>query len=170
MTWDPLIEPADRIWLAQKWSPGLCEIDGANSPREWEERPGYGWSGSFLWFKGIRLAHFTIRFKLYTSQDWIDWSLFKPLLDRPPVGRRPRALDIWHPLLVDQGIYSVQVEDMGQPTQTADGEWTIEVKFLESREPKYSLSKPDGAKATPADPYEQQAAELTQEVLDEMSK
>lgn len=171
MSWIPLIEPADRIWLAQKWSPGLCEIQGANSPREWEERPGYGWSGSFLWFKGIRLAHFSITFRLYSEQDWIDWYKFKPLLDRPPVGKRPRALDIWHPLLVDQGIYAVQVEDMGPPIQTSDnGEWSIEVKFLESRVPKYSLTKQDGSKATPVDPWEKKIEDKQKEFEDELAK
>jgi hypothetical protein len=166
MSWNPLDEPYDKVWLAQKWSPGLCDIEGANSPREWEERPGYGWSGSFLWFKGIRLAHFSLRFRLYTSDDWLDWSTFKPLLDRPPAGKRPRALDVWHPILVDQGIYSLVVEDVGQPTQTADGEWSIEVKCIEYRVPKYSLAKPDGAKATPVDPFEQQIEQLTNKAID----
>ena len=170
MTWDPLIEPADQLWLQQRWSPGLCEIDGANSPREWEERKGYGWSGAIVLFKGIGLAHFTVRFKLYTSQDWIDWSLFKPLLDKPPIGKRPRAMDVWHPLLVDQGIYAVVVEDLGQATQTADGEWTIEVKFCEHRMPKHSLSQPDGAAATPVDPYDQRIQQLVDDAAGELAK
>lgn len=165
MTWDPLIEPADKIWLAQRWSPGLCDISGANSPREWEERKGYGYSGALIIFRGVGLAHFSVKFRLYTSQDWIDWALFKPLVDKPPYGHRPRAIDIWHPLLVDQGIYAVGVEDLGQPEQTQDGEWTIEIKFVEYRQPKYSQATPDGAKATPADPFEQRIEQLTNKAI-----
>jgi len=166
MTWNPLDEGADKIWLAQQWSPGLCEISGANSPREWEERKGYGWSGAIVIFRGVGLARFSVKFKLYTADDWRDWSLFKPLVDKPPLGRRPRAMDIWHPLLVDQGIYAVVVEDLGQAEQTADGEWTIETKMVEYRFPKYGLAQPDGAAATPVDPYEQKIERLTQQATD----
>ncbi len=164
MTWNPLDEPADKVWLAQRWSPGLVDIDGADSPRNWEEMPGYGWSGALLRFKGIGLAHFSIKLRLYTAQDWIDWAVFKPLVDRPPLGRRPRALDVWHPLLVDQGIYSLVVENLGQPMQTDSGEWTIEIKCIEYRMPKYSLATPSGAAATPVDPYEQEIERLTNTV------
>lgn len=177
MTWNPLGESpsretptrpgdGDQIWLTQRWSPGLCDITGANSPREWEERKGYGFSGALVVFRGIGLARFSVKFRLYTSQDWIDWANFKPLVDKPPLGKRPRAQDIWHPLLVDQGIYSVVVEDLGQPEQTADGEWTIEVKLVEYRSPKYALSKPDGVTASPADPRELEIEKLTKQNSD----
>lgn len=166
MTWNPLDEPADQIWLSQVWSPGLCDIVGADSPREWDERKGYGLSGSIAWFKGVGLAHFSVRLRLYTSEDWEQWAVFKPLVDRPPYGRRPRALDIWHPLLVDQGIYAIGVENLAQPEQTADGEWTIDIKMIEYRLPKYSLAMPDGAAATPADPFEQTIERLTKVATD----
>lgn len=169
MTWNPLDEPMDKIWLAQRWSPGLCDISGANSPREYEERKGYGLSGAIVIFRGVGLAHFSVRFRLYTTQDWDEWEQFKPLVDKPPLGRRPRALDIWHPLLVDQGIYAVAIEDLGQPDQTEDGVWTIEIKCVEYRFPKYSLSQPDGAAATPVDPYEQQIEQLTKQAVDLMA-
>lgn len=161
MTWNPLDEPMDKIWLAQQWSPGICDISGANSPREWEERKGYGLSGAIVIFRGVGLAHFSVKLRLYTTQDWNEWAAFKPLVDRPPYGRRPRALDIWHPILVDQGIYAVGIEDLGQPDQTADGEWTIEIKMVEYRFPKYALAKPEGAAATPKDPFEEQIEALT---------
>lgn len=170
MSWNPLHEPADKVWLAQNWSPGLCDIEGANSPREWEERPGYGWSGSFLWFKGIRLAHFTIRIRLYTDDDWTDWYAFKPLIDRPPAGHRPRAIDVWHPILVNQGIHSLVVEDVGPTTQGEPGEWIVEIKCIEYRAPKYALSQPNGAKATPVDPFEQMTEQLTKKAVDLMSE
>jgi hypothetical protein len=177
MSWDPLGQPAlnqtptkpevgDQIWLAQRWSPGLCDISGANSPREWEERKGYGWSGAVVVFRGTGLARFSVKLRLYTADDWLGWSTFKPLVDKPPPGKRPRAMDIWHPILVDQGIYSVVVEDLGQTEQTAEGEWTIEIKFVEYRFPKYALVKLEGTQATPDDPNEIKIARLTKEAAD----
>lgn len=162
-------DPMDKIWLAQRWSPGLCDVEGAGSPREWEEIAGYGWSGGFLRFRGVKLAHFSIRFRLYTEADWLEWSVFKPLVDKPPYGKRPRALDIWHPVLVDQGIYSVVVEDLGQPMQTADGEWTIEIKMIEAREPKYSQVKAEGSAATPEDPWEKKIEQEAKRAADRMA-
>jgi len=170
MTFYPLLDSADKIWLAQRWSPGLCDIEGANSPRNWEEFPGYGWSGALVRFRGIGLAHFSVKLRLYTDQDWIDWAQFKPLVDKPPIGKRPRGKDIWHPILVDQGIYSMVVEDLGQPVQTDHGEWTIEIKCIEYRMPKYSLSTPDGTEATPVDPYEQMIEKLTGKFLDKLAE
>lgn len=166
MTWDPLIEPADKIWLVQQWSPGLCDISGANSPREWEQRKAVGWSGAIVVYKGVDLARFSVRLRLYTSDDWVDWSRFKPLVDKPPPRKRPRAMDIWHPLLVDQGIYSVVVEDLGQAEQTGEGEWTIEIKMVEYRFPKYAQVKLEGAQATEDDPFERKIKELHEEAAD----
>lgn len=162
MTWNPLDEPADKIWLQQHWSPGLCEISGAGSPRKWDEIESHGHSGATLKFKGVGLAHFSVKISLYTAQDWIDWSQFKPLVDKPPLDTAPKAMDIWHPLLVDQGIYAVGVEDLGQPEQTDDGVWTIDIKFVEHRAPKPALVKVKGSTATPKDPDDPVQKEIDQ--------
>jgi hypothetical protein len=166
MTWNPLDEPYDKIWLAQVWSPGIADIAGASSPRKWEEREPHGSSGATVVFKGIGLAHFSVKLRLYTALDWDEWERFKPLVDKPPDDKDPRAIDIWHPILVDQGIFSAVVEDVGPPEQTDDGEWTIEIKFSEYREPKPALAKLKGAKATPVDPLQEEIAALTKEQAD----
>jgi hypothetical protein len=144
----------DKLLLAGRMSPGICEIDGASSPREWEEIKGYGWSGGILKFLGVRLSHFTVRFHLYDERDWEDWAVFRPLLFKPPIGKRPRALDVWHPQLVQVGISSVQVEDLLAPVQSDDGVWTIEVKLVETRLHKASPMVSKGSESTPVDPYE----------------
>ncbi len=86
--------------------------------------------------------------------------------------RRPRALDIWHPILEDLGIRSVVVENVLQPRQTADGEWTIEVKLIEYREPIYTLARPEGSQAQPVDRFEaliQQADAENQALRDRLA-
>lgn len=58
-------------------------------------------------------------------------------------------MDIWHPILEDQLIVSVLVEDVGQPMQTADGEWSIVIKFVEYRPPIQILAVLDGSDDEP---------------------
>jgi hypothetical protein len=62
-----------------------------------------------------------------------------------PRSRRAEALDIWHPILELLGITSVVVENVLQPKQTADGEWSIEIKFIEHRPIAYALAAIEGS-------------------------
>lgn len=62
-----------------------------------------------------------------------------------PLGPRPRAKDIWHPILEDLGIRSVVIEAVLQPQQTADGEWSIEIKMIEYRPPQLALTGIEGS-------------------------
>jgi hypothetical protein len=176
MTWDPIAEPeaADYVLLAGKRSPGLCEIVGAGSPRDWDVRKGYGTSGAFSVFTGANLAHFSIMLRLYTRQDWADWYAWKPLVDKLPKrrfsnGKDSGALDIQHPILAALGIKAIGVENVGQPVQTDHGEWTIEIKAIEFRRPKFSLAKPEGATATPVDPVEEQIIKPLTEQLQRLA-
>lgn len=156
MAWNPLDQPVDYIKLAGQKSPGLAEVIGAASPRKWDERGGYGLSGSTVVFRGVGLCKFTVKIKLYTADDWASWDAWRPLVAKPPLGTRARAQEIWHPLLEQLEVSAAVVEEVSQPEQTNDGEWTITIKFIEYRKPKVALAKPDGAKATPADPIETQ--------------
>jgi hypothetical protein len=155
--WDPITEPIDRCLIGGVLSPGLCDIAGADSPRNWDERQGPGLSGSIVVFRGVMLSHFGIKFRLCTPEHWIEWDDFAPVVMKPPYGKRPKALDIVHPLLEPLGIRAIVIENVGAPEQTSDGEWTIELKVIEYRRPHYALSTPDGAQQTPVDPYEAEA-------------
>jgi hypothetical protein len=159
MTWNPIDEPRDWVKLGGLRTPGLCEITGAGSPRRWDERESYGYSGATVVFHGLKLAHFALRLRFFTSQDWEDWYAFKPSIDKPPLGAKQGPLDIEHPLLAQVGITSAVVEDVMSPTQTADGEWTVELRMIEYRTLKFALAKPDASAATPVDPALQSARE-----------
>ena len=149
--------------LSGKRSPGLADVSGANSPRNWDKRKGYGLMGAIAVFHGMDLAEFSVKLRLYTPQDWEDWHAWKALVDKPPVGTRPRSLDITHPLLEELDIKSVVVTDVMQPEQTDNGEWTVEIKLLQWRQPKIGLAKPEGSTATPVDPVEQEIGQLTEQ-------
>lgn len=150
----------DFILLGGFKSPGLCDVSGASSPRKWDQAAGYGLSGATTRFLGVALSEFSIKFRLYgdphvNDPDWVQWNVFESgVLMKPPAGRYPRALSIWHPVLERLKIKSVGVVDVGQPYQSDTGEWTIEVKFIEFRRPKIALAKPDASQATPTDPYD----------------
>jgi hypothetical protein len=151
--WDPLDQAVDKAVIAGRLTPGICEIVGANSPRAWDEQSAYAVSGARLVFHGKKLSHFTIKFHLYDKTDWADWNAFQPLVYKVPTPKNPRALSIWHPLLVPLGIGAIVIEEILVPEQTDDGVWTIELKVIEyrkAREP--ALAKPEAATATPVDP------------------
>lgn len=154
--WSPLSRAVDRFLLGGRLTPGIAEITGASSPRKWEERDGYGWSGAWLIFRGIGLSHFQIRFSLYEQVDWDDWNAFQPIVAKPPRGRRPRSLDIVHPLTAQLGIRAVVIEDVLQAEQTDHGVWVIPLKVIDWRHPKYTLARPEAASAAPVDPIDQQ--------------
>ena len=172
MTWDPETQSCDYILLSGKKSPGFAEVVGAASIRKWDERPGFGLSGAFSVFTGRGLAHFTVRLRLYTPEDWSEWYAWKPIVDKLPTrrggsGKDTGTLDIWHPLLEALDIRAVAVEEVRAPEQTDHGEWTIEIKFIEFRHPKLTLAKPEGSAATPVDPVEEEIIKpLTKQFLD----
>jgi hypothetical protein len=154
VSWNPLDTPVDKAILGGKQTPGLCEITGANSPRNWDERDGFGLSGALLVFRGVKLSHFSISFKLLNAQDWDDWHTFAPTVAKPPLGKRPRSLDISHPITEEVGIRSVVVDDVLAPVQADDGVWIVEIRLIEFRKPVFALAKPQGSTATPVDPVE----------------
>lgn len=162
--WNPLDEPQDWVDFAGQQTPGLADVVGAGTPRSWDERDSYAVAGAFLVYHGKKLSHFSVRVRLYTTQDWDDWWAFLPFINKlPRRGRPAQAIDITHPLLAALNIRAVVVEDILQPEQTADGEWTIEIKLIEFRAPVISVAKADAAKATPADPEDAEVAALNDE-------
>lgn len=164
MPFNPLTSPVDYVVLAGQRSPGVCEVVGGTSPRRWDERRGFGLSGATVVFHGVGLAKPLLRIRLFTEQHWSDWATWRELVQRPPLGERPRAMDIEHPILEDLGVRSVVVEDVTQPTQTGDGEWTVEVKLIEFRRPEIALATPSGAAQSTVDPLDREILDLTETV------
>lgn len=166
MTFNPITSPVDYILLANRRSPGLATINAADSPRRWDERRGYAFSGGRVVFRGIGISRPILTLRLYTEEDWTGWHEWKTLVSRPPIGERAHALDIWHPILEDLDINSVVVEKVLQPKQTADGEWSIDIKFIEYRVPVPMLAVAEGSVERPGDPVDRYIEELTEQVDD----
>jgi len=153
--WNPYEDPVNYIVLEGKKSPGLADVAGAGTPRNWEERQGYGLSGATLWFTGLGLANFSVTLRLYSVADWDAWHAWKSIVKRVPFGRIPKAQDIRHPLLDELEIKSVVVTNVYQPEQTEDGVWTVKIDFKQYRKLKLQLMKPEGSKDKESDdPYD----------------
>lgn len=147
---DPITTPDvyDVFALAGQTSPGLCDIEGAGSPRKWDVRDGHGQSGATVAFTGNSLSKFKIKVRLYTPEEFAAWQTFRTLLDKAPDGTKPKSLDIYHPWLAELGIKSVVVEDVKQCEQPKDGEFVYEIAFIQWQAPKPSAGVPKGSKST----------------------
>jgi hypothetical protein len=164
MTWNPIDSPIDYFLLAGRKSPGLARLIGLDTPRKWDERRGYGLSGSVIVFTGLKLAEFDAEIRLYTTKDWDDWHSWRALVAKPPLRTRPKALDIWHPWAELQGVKSVVVLNEPIPVEGEAGEYTATIKFKQYRAPKLALAKPEGSKAKPTDPVDAYIEKLTAQV------
>lgn len=161
MAFDPYTSPVSFALVAGQRTPGTLTLEGADATTKWDERDGPFLSGAFLVGGGRKLVNFTMRIVLLTSADWAAWYAFRPLVKRPPFGTRPKALDVWHPWLVDQEVRSAVVEKVGQPRQAEDGSFEIAIDWKEFRIPKIALAKPEASTTAPStDPVDQLIAKL----------
>lgn len=156
MAYNPLTSPVDYVMLGVHdprsnvritglRSPGLAEVRKAATPRKWDKRLGYGLSGSFPIFRGRDLAEFEIVIRLTEDEDWEDWANWKSLVEVPPFGKFPKALDIWHPWTEAAKIRSCVVVNVSQPEPDDYGTFTVTIPMLEWRKPVIELAKPEGS-------------------------
>jgi hypothetical protein len=167
-SFDPFITPIDYVLVANTKTPGIATLSGATDKRLWDVRQGYGLSGGITVFRGRDISHFSVNLRFSTAQDWIDWAAFKPLIARPPFGTKPKSLAIWHPWLEMLDISSVGVEEVTQFDPADDtGGWSVSIKFLETRTPKFALAKPDAAQQNKStDPYDKLIDNLSSQFQD----
>lgn len=150
MAYDPIASPVDYVVVAGQRTPGLAELVGCGSPRQWDERRGFDMSYATLRFRGKKLARFTIKVTLATSEDFAAWDTFsRVVLALPARGRG--ALTLVHPILNAFDVRSGVVEDVLQPTPDGDtGKYTVEIKMIERRPPAPAGSTTAGAADSPA--------------------
>ena len=146
MTWDPTTQPVDVFTLGGFISPGTAVIRDGKTKNKIEDRHPLGAGGAFVIYNGSELSTFTAELTLTTSEDFQRWPEFRAIVDTPPTGVRPKALQIAHPILSDIGITAVLVEGRTQLTQQDDNSWTVEIYFKQYKRPKPMRSAPAGEK------------------------
>ena len=158
-----MIDPArigtalSRLLVLGVPSPGISVVEGSSiAPRKWDERGGYGLTGSTLVFTGNGLGKFDVIHTFYEKRDWDAWDAYLKVVSAVPAGRRPRALDVSHPWLVMNKVFKAVILDNSIPKQRPTGEWDIVYNWQQFRAVKFQLAKPEGAAATPLDPVSAQ--------------
>jgi hypothetical protein len=161
--WDPLTQPVDYIRLAGQKSPGIAEVISAWDDREFKiHQPPFA-TGARIVFMRRKLAEFSVRISLYTSEEHAEFAQWRRVIDEKPDARKAaKGLDIWHPLLEAIDIKAVVVRSVSQLEQTEDGVWQCTIAFLEYRPlPQVTLAKMDGTKTGPSDPVDRKIDENT---------
>ncbi|MBN9161516.1 MAG: hypothetical protein J0I07_11165 [Myxococcales bacterium] len=136
---------ADYILIGTDPSPGNVTITAPNSPRNWDERKGYGYSGASLVFTGNGLAVFDGVFRFWDEAHSVLWDAYATRhFMAPQLGLKGTSIGIYNPVLVKppHKITQVVVTDVKGWTQVDDGLWETVVSFKEFRPPKPALVKP----------------------------
>jgi hypothetical protein len=139
---DLIANPQNFALVGGKRTPGpVCELTGAALKRQWDKQKPSGSSGGRLVFKGRDFSEFTMRLMLLTSDDFAAWDVFKQILEQPPrldaAGRRVLSgLDFAHPQTEDVGIRAVVLGERPQLVQGNTGDYTVDIKFIEYRDPE----------------------------------
>lgn len=127
-------------------SPGVAKIKKAGSPREWDIRKGYGFSGASLVFTGMGLAKFDVDLFLWTPSHFLQWEAFSVLLTNPPPppGVLPTSLAIDHPILNKKPwlITKVVIEDVSTWDCNDTGLWSLTISFIQYRKALPALLPP----------------------------
>lgn len=186
MSFDPLRYPDDAVYLDDQLVPGIVEIKGLKTPREWEERMSFGMMGARLRYKGQRLSHFTLQVSLYTQEHWDDWIEFYPTVRRAPRPDRSQIqaitsvpsltrvmrsqappLSIRNPLLEEFRINRVVIEETVAPVEDDKGAWVAEIKLIQYQRPVRILSTSGGReREAGTSAQDRQIAALTTELND----
>ncbi len=127
-------------------SPGVAVIKGAGSPREWDVRKGYGYSGASLVFTGTGLSEFEVDLFLFEPEHWAVWTAFAVLLTNPPPppGVIPVSLGFDHPRVnrAPWFINKVVVKDVSSFETGDTGMESCTIKFIQYRKPVVALLPP----------------------------
>jgi hypothetical protein len=132
-----------HIVLASLKSPGVCRVRGANSPRDWDIRKGYGLTGATIVYTGDNLAKFSVDIQLWEDSQFLEWEIFAKILEKPKTRIAP-ALGIQHPMvnMAPWGITSVVVEDVDQFEDNDEGLFMATIHFIQFRKPLPMLARP----------------------------
>ena len=139
-----------------------CEVDGVENPgiiaaggisgfkreTEWETKKGKGTKGGTATLTQLPPSKGSIKFLLWEPAHFESWdSTFRKQFKYDPTKKTKNAVDIFHPTLAKQEVYSVVTESIGPETSEGEGLWSITVELLEYLPPpkKTVTSSPTGS-------------------------
>lgn len=117
-------------------SPGIVTISGHDRVAKWDVKEAGGQTGGTTTLKGLPPIDFQCSFFLATVEQFENWESFQDLIESTVNGTSPKAMDIFHPDLVRNGIRSVCAAKIGGKKHDGKGGQTVVVTFQEYAPPK----------------------------------
>lgn len=161
-------EAYDHVILGGVRSPGqLRKITGHDRKIGWDIKKGPGQSGASMTRTSEDPVPFELEFFLASREDFDAWPAFRGLIDSTVSGPVPKALDIYHPDLVENLITSV-VKDTSFGTQHDGlGGQVKKIRLIEYKPAKAKGGSPSGSSSKPKskanpDPNDPNAAALAE--------
>jgi hypothetical protein len=149
-------------------SPGIAFVRDAI--RRWgqEIKKARGQAGGFIVSTGEEIVDAVIRIQLYTQAELDAWTDWVKIWDNNPPNK---AIEVWHPTLVDRNIRNVVPLEVGSPMQESPrgpNVATIKIRKFTPK-PVASLGRPTSAAKKPA-AEDAQDAELRRLLEEEARK
>lgn len=166
----PMMNPVDfedaynSIILGGTKSPGVVTLSGHDRKVNWDVKEGNAQVGATTTIKSIPPTEFTASFYLADADDIAAWPAFLGIIKSTVSGAKPKALDIYHPDLVENEIVSVVKATIMGTVHDKKGGQTRVVKFQEYKPPKPKGGSPSGSTTNA------KAKDPNQAALDELAK
>lgn len=137
----------DRLLISGVFSPGFVTLSGHDREYQFDVKESDGKSGSTAEYKGEKTAQFVATFQLVKDDtmeldEFAEWDLFQPMLEKSLATKPPSALAVYHPDLARNGIWAVSIKKIGGMQHDGQGGATVAVEFLEHRPPKAKGGSP----------------------------
>ena len=148
----------DSVQIDGEKSPGFVTLSGHDRNEKWDVKESDGHAGASSTYKGENITQFQASFYLVKDpvlgvDEFAEWDAYSAKLRAAlPTSGSPKALLIYHPDLLANGITVVQIAGIGGMQHDGKGGATVVVKFLEYRPVKKKGGTAKGAKPSPARP------------------
>lgn len=150
---DPIKNPQwwDVVNVAGVVSPAVCEVGEFTKGNEWDVKKGKGSNGATLTFVQRKPAKGKIKFYLWTSQHFVQWSTFYAVWKYDPTKKKTQAVDVFHPSLAAIELSAFVTEEITNIIHEGNGKYSMTVSLLEyfPPPPDSAVSTPDGSKDGP---------------------
>ena len=137
----------DFILVAGCRSPGVVEWQGGGREYKWDVKDPAGSQGATETYRGWNVSDgIKFKIKMWTGEQIaFCYATFLPVLQYDATKTNPKPVDIQHPVLMANDIFSVITRNIGPLTNAGNQLWTVEIEFTEYRQPpkKNATSTPN---------------------------
>lgn len=140
-------EASDVCTIQGVDTPGRCEVGEWKRVVEWDVKTGKGTAGATETVKALPPSKGSVKFWAWTSAHFAAWDSLLPLLVYDPTKKTKNANSIYHPMLADIGVDSVNIESIGSWVHEGGGLYARTIEMLEfaPAATKSATSTPKGA-------------------------